>query len=133
MTAATVQSIVELLAASSDDEHTMSLPGLKDRGFGFHAQQAAEKLLKVLIAGHGHRYRHTHNLGELMRTVAALGEQVPFDAGLSDHLTKYAVVWRYQVADKIPLAQRTSIERAISDLRTVVSSAYWFCIRRSIG
>jgi HEPN domain-containing protein len=45
MTQALDQSIIELLHASRDDEETIRFD-VNDRSFGFHAQQAVEKLLK---------------------------------------------------------------------------------------
>lgn len=52
MTQALDQSILELLHASRDDEETLGLP-VNDRTFGFHAQQAVEKLFKALIGRMG--------------------------------------------------------------------------------
>jgi hypothetical protein len=44
--------IEELSLVSLDDESVLSFP-VPDRIYGFHAQQAVEKLLKMLILGLG--------------------------------------------------------------------------------
>ncbi len=49
MTAKPVVSIDQLLRASSDDEETLQFP-LPDSSFGFHAEQAVEKLYKAILA-----------------------------------------------------------------------------------
>jgi len=66
-----------------------------DRTFGFHAQQAVEKLLKALIGGHGERYAFTHNVETLVDHAVALGEQIPVRTDLIVALTDFAGVWRY--------------------------------------
>jgi hypothetical protein len=95
MTQALDQSILELLHASRDDAENLSLP-VNDRTFGFHAQQAVEKLLKALIGAHGQKYQYTHDLGELIRHVEALGETIPVRSRSLEDLTLYAGRWRYQ-------------------------------------
>jgi hypothetical protein len=73
------RSIIELLNASRDDEQVFAFP-VNDRTFGFHAQQAIEKLIKALIGGHSQRYAFTHDLEQLLAEVDALGERLPIDA-----------------------------------------------------
>ena len=41
--------------------------------FGFHAQQAFEKLFKALIAARGVRYQHTHVFKKLLDQLNELG------------------------------------------------------------
>jgi hypothetical protein len=89
------QSIIELLNASRDDGATLDLP-VADRIFGFHAQQAVEKLLKALIGAHAEKYKYTHDLAELVRHCSALGDQVALTQTTIDELIDFAVVWRYQ-------------------------------------
>jgi HEPN domain-containing protein len=76
MTQALDQSIIELLHASRDDEETIQFD-VSDRSFGFHAQQAVEKLLKALIGGHGERYAFTHDIEILVNHAMRLGETIP--------------------------------------------------------
>jgi HEPN domain-containing protein len=64
----------------------------------FHAQQAAERLLKGLLAYAGQPIPPTHHLGDLQRlcTAAGLGPSIA-DLDLAE-LTPYAVRLRYELA-----------------------------------
>jgi len=64
--------------------------GVRDRAFGFHAQQAVEKLLKALIGGHEVRYEYTHDLRTLIERLTLLNEELPGDTILLESLTDYA-------------------------------------------
>ena len=64
MTGPTVSSIPQLLKASSDDEQVLSFP-IPDAAFGYHAQQAVEKLYKAVIAASGQKYLFIHDLTAL--------------------------------------------------------------------
>ena len=75
-------------------------PAISDETLGFHAQQAAEKLIKALLALGGHEYPRTHDLGLLLDLLASLDVQIP-EALLSvEILTPFATVFRY---DDLPL------------------------------
>jgi HEPN domain-containing protein len=41
-------------------------PAIDDETLGYHAQQAAEKLLKALLALQGHDFPRSHNIGLLL-------------------------------------------------------------------
>lgn len=63
----------------------------------FHAQQAAEKCLKGLLACLGQPIPKTHNLEDLRGLCAALAPDLPLsDAELAE-LTPYAVQLRYDL------------------------------------
>ena len=63
-----------LLAKSADDELTMMLDGIPESAFGFHAQQAAEKLIKALLNERGIKYPRTHELQILTAELGKIGE-----------------------------------------------------------
>jgi hypothetical protein len=68
---------IELLSlASLDDESVLAFP-VPDRIFGFHAHQAVEKLLKMLILGNRQRHKFTHNIRILSDHAEDLGEILP--------------------------------------------------------
>jgi hypothetical protein len=113
------QSIIDLLIASRDDEQNLPMP-TNDRSYGFHAQQAVEKLLKALISAHGRKYRYTHDISALMSELNSFGETLPVDSGLAQRLTDYAGVWRYQVPLPIPLHQKAEINHLVFALRRYV-------------
>lgn len=69
---------------------------------GFHAQQAAEKLLKALLATGGHDYPRSHDLGLLLDLVASVGLQLPEELLAVEALTLFASVYRY---DDLPLEE----------------------------
>lgn len=58
----------------------------------FHAQQAAEKAMKALLAAHGLDIPRTHDLARLLVLLPALGPNLAVEA---DILTPYAVASRY--------------------------------------
>ena len=84
-----------LLNASADDETTMLLPGLPPAHFGFHAQQAIEKLLKALIAQRGEIYPWTHHADDLTKILIRLGEVLPATPLQVSEFDPFATVWRY--------------------------------------
>lgn len=66
--------------------------------FGFHAQQACEKLLKAWLPHLGIAPPFIHDLRRLLELLAERGVVVA-DAGVIADLTDYAVEWRY---DEMP-------------------------------
>ena len=83
-----------------------------DEVFGFHAQQAAEKLFKAWLASLGETYRLSHDLALLLDLLNARGMDVARFDGLVDY-TRYAVRLRYAAADPgaNPLDRRTAVRR----------------------
>ena len=77
-----------------------------DEVFGFHVQQAAEKLFKAWLALLGESYPLTHDLTELLEMLATRESGVQRFDGLSRY-TPYAVQLRYEADD----AQAGSIDR----------------------
>ena len=69
-----------------------------DEIFGFHAQQAAEKLLKAWLASRGETYLLSHDLAALLDVLSTGGTDVARFGGLVDY-TRYAVRLRYTAAD----------------------------------
>lgn len=119
MTHALDLSIALLLRASLRDEETLAYP-VHDEIFGFHAQQAVEKLLKAWIAGHGMRYQRTHDLTELHLELQAVGETLPPETGALLSLSTFAVEWRYQEAAGVNPPERAKLIEQIVALRTHV-------------
>jgi len=89
--------------------------------FGFHAQQAFEKLFKALIAARGVRYQHTHVFKKLLDQLNELGEPplpLPF-AFLT--LEPFAVLMRYDESGPFSEIERQTIRDAIDVLTEHVS------------
>ena len=66
-----------------------------DDTLGFHAQQAAEKLLKAALVARAIDYPRTHNLGVLIELLGKAGVALPADLADIDRLTPFGTVFRY--------------------------------------
>jgi HEPN domain-containing protein len=92
--------------------------------FGFHGQQAAEKLFKAALVCHGASYPRTHRLTELIDLLLSAGVA---DAKRFDDLrvlTPFAVEFRYDVIpnEGEPALERGRIRARLGELRTWVES-----------
>jgi hypothetical protein len=121
LTARPVASIDQLLRASSDDEATLQFP-LPDSSFGFHAQQAVEKLYKVLLAFHNGQYPFSHDLKSLRKRVEAAGITLPPCSFRLEELSEYAGNARYDAPIAIPEETRLLLRSCLADLRAFVLS-----------
>jgi HEPN domain-containing protein len=68
----------------------------------FHCQQAAEKLLKAFLAGHGEPPPRTHDLLLLLECVTRLTVEVERIRDALVHLQPYAVEARYPDGEFMP-------------------------------
>ncbi len=84
----------------------------------FHAQQAAEKALKAVLAWHDQPFRKTHSIEELGRACTAielgLGDLV--DAAVP--LTEYA--WKFRYPGDVGDPSHEEAERAVAVARQLV-------------
>ena len=78
-----------------------------DEIYGFHAQQATEKLFKAWLALLGETYPLTHDLSELLELLTSRESAAARFDGLIDY-TPYAVQLRYGAGD----AQAGSLDRS---------------------
>lgn len=62
-------------ARGDADDHS----DVDDRTLGFHAQQAAEKLVKAALVARKADYPRTHNLGVLIELLSDAGVKLPAD------------------------------------------------------
>ncbi len=81
-----------------------------DEIFGFHLQQAAEKLLKAWLALLGETYPLTHDLELLFNLLQKRGVVASDFAGLTEY-TPYAVQFRYEAigTDATPLDRQSGL------------------------
>jgi HEPN domain-containing protein len=70
-------------------------PEFSDEMFGFHLQQAVEKLLKCLLAARGDAFPFSHNLYELVNLCEEKGIELPADVDGLCILTPFATTFRY--------------------------------------
>ena len=93
-----------------------------DEIFGFHVQQAAEKLFKAWLALLGRTYPPSHDLSELLSMlIECESDAARFDP-LIDY-TPYAVQFRYGSGDSdgVPLDRDTALQRTGALLSEVQS------------
>jgi hypothetical protein len=80
-----------LLAKAAGDEAALEALGrataVPDEIFGFHAQQAVEKLLKGALAALDREYARTHDLGYLATLLEDVGHRLPDRLVALDELT----------------------------------------------
>lgn len=91
-----------------------------DEIFGFHAQQAAEKLLKAWLALLGRTYPITHDLARLADMLKARDAEAARFEELAEY-TPYAVQFRYDAGDSgaAPLDRDAAIRRMAELLEEV--------------
>ena len=117
------QARVLLMSAEQD---ISALRGMADAAvfadeiFGFHAQQAAEKLLKAWLALLGETYPTTHDLARLLAMLRARDVEATRFNELVEY-TPFAVQFRYAPGDLSarPLDRDTAIERVEALLKEV--------------
>lgn len=92
--------------------------------FGFHAQQATEKILKAWLAAHRIPYGRTHRLGELLDLANDHNIPLPEPAEVLADLTPYAVEFRYDVVpeDTEDPLDKAAMLSAIRSLRSWVQT-----------
>jgi len=94
------------LAAAEEDLLAADLilngPMPSYRLVSFHAQQAAEKLLKALLIRHQVEFGNTHNLGELLRLAVPVAPGIDQMLAEARALTPYAVKARYPGEEPLP-------------------------------
>jgi len=78
----------------------------------FHAQQAAEKSLRAVLAVHGVRFGRTHNIATLIDLAREAGESVPEWVEEATALTPFGVAFRYEdlSAEVEPLDREATYE-----------------------
>lgn len=99
------QALLLLRKAGQDKvvlERLINDPEINDDTLGFHAQQAAEKLLKALLALGGHTYPRSQNIGLLIDLLAEVGVSLPEELLAVETLTPFATTFRY---DDLPLEE----------------------------
>ncbi|MCY4607740.1 MAG: HEPN domain-containing protein [bacterium] len=93
-----LEQAVELAGAAERDISALRGMGdatvFADEIFGFHVQQAAEKLFRAWLASQGETYPLSHDLAALSDMLSTGGADVARFNGLVDY-TRYAVRLRY--------------------------------------
>ena len=88
---------------------------------GFHAQQAAEKYLKILLVQAGVHPPKTHDIKELIAEVRSAGYDFPSFDGECELLNDYAVAVRYP--EQLPIPNADGGRAVIAAARQIVDAA----------
>lgn len=116
---------LELLALARQDElaaHVLEEnSAIGDATIGFHYQQAAEKLLKALLADRDIDYPYTHDLTGLLTLTEHAGFSVPVEPRDLALLTPFAATLRYQTAPPSPSLRRNDVRTLVRHLREWVT------------
>ncbi len=105
-----------LLLKASEDESVIQLPGVPDGPFGFHIQQAVEKMLKALLCQLAVKYKFTHDLEYLVTLVQDHGEALPMGILDITQLESYGVAYRYDSVPEVAVLDRAA---AIESVRLI--------------
>jgi HEPN domain-containing protein len=101
-----------LVAKAQDDENLIAevieSEQVTDEIIGFHAQQAAEKLLKALLMAREIQYRKTHDLRELIDLLFEHAIILPESLMEIRTLSPFAVDFRY---DYLPSEEEVQFDR----------------------
>lgn len=115
-----------LLRKAAQDEAVLAelLPNSKfdNETVGFHAQQAAEKLLKALLADLEVDFPKIHRLDTLVDPLAIHGTNLPEEIGNLSGLTPFGTVFRYDVLPLSADIDREGLLRTVRALRGFVES-----------
>jgi len=97
----------ELLASAAKDQVAAAKyaddADVSNEIVGFHVQQAAEKMLKAVLAAAGAAFPRTHDLTLLIDLLAASGIALPAGLNAVRQFTPFAVDYRYPPPPPAPV------------------------------
>jgi HEPN domain-containing protein len=92
-----------LLAKAAQDESlldaVMDVDTVADEVFGFHCQQAAEKMIEALLSAAGMPFQKTHNIAALMEALGGAGKVLPDSFEELETFTPFGALYRYDDLD----------------------------------
>lgn len=98
-------------------ENWRSDAGIAEEIFGFHAQQAAEKMLKAALSARAIEFPLTHRLADLIDLCHEHGLKLPQDFDELRFLTPFAVDYRYDLHEYEEEEERIDFDRISALLR----------------
>jgi hypothetical protein len=116
MTAGIDRQAQVLLIKAAEDEAVILLPGIPEGPFGFHVQQAVERLLKALLSQLSIEYKLVHDLDYLAAQLEDAGEVLPDTLADFSNIGTFAVRNRY---DEIPEFRVLDHTAAIETVRLI--------------
>ncbi len=113
-------AVVMLAKAAQDQaaaDHLVNAPKVGEETVGFHLQQAAEKLLKAVLAEKDIPYELSHNLLYLLQLLEAGGARPPREMQELGMLNPFAVAFRYDLLPDVSAFDRKKAQALVADLR----------------
>jgi HEPN domain-containing protein len=111
-----------LLSKAAQDEALLDAVAdselVSDEIFGFHCQQAAEKMIKALLSSLGVQFRRTHDIASLMEHFVRLGIPIPLAFENLATFTPFGALYRYEAFDSASPLDRTAARNLLRELRT---------------
>jgi HEPN domain-containing protein len=104
-----------LLVKAAEDEAVLAAD-VPDGPFGFHVQQAVEKLLKALLCQLAVKYKRTQDLEYLMQLLHDHAETIPRGAVEIAQVESFGVAYRY---DALPETEVLDRPAAIETVRLI--------------
>ena len=112
----------KLLLKAAEDESVLQIPEVPDGPFGFHAQQAVEKLFKALLLKLGFPLERTHDLEKLSSQLTSVGERLPATPLQITDLNRFAVIYRYENIPSLEIPDRPASIETVRILREHILS-----------
>jgi len=109
-----------LLLKAAEDEAVLQIAEIPDSPFGFHAQQAVEKLMKAFLSQLNIAFDRTHDVSKLARQLEEAGEQLPACPVAFTELNRFAVVYRYDNIPDLEIPDRPGAIETVRLIRTHV-------------
>lgn len=106
----------ELLLAKAAEDQAVLVADIPDGPFGFHVQQAVEKLLKALLCQLAVKYKRTHDLEYLIQLLHDHHENVPNGPIEIAQIESFGVSYRY---DSLPETDVLDRAAAIETVRLI--------------
>ena len=120
-----------LLAKAAQDESlpdaVIGVDTVADEVFGFHCQQAAEKMIKALLSGAGMPFQKTHNIAALMEALAGAGMPLPESFEELETFTPFGALYRYEDLDSDFGLNRQRARTTLRSLRIWVEEQLGTC------
>jgi hypothetical protein len=116
MTAGIDRQAQVVLTKAAEDEAVLLLSGVPEGPFGFHVQQAIEKLLKALLSQLSIEYKLIHDLDYLTAHLESAGEILPDALVDFSKIGTFAVRNRYDEIPEFHVLDRTA---AIETVRLI--------------
>jgi hypothetical protein len=110
-----------LLAKAAQDEALLDVvidsATVADEVFGFHCQQAAEKMLKALLSNLGEPFPRTHDIAALIKHLRRIDVPLPEQFEELDMFTPFGAFYRYDDFDSGDSLDRRAARAILGDLR----------------